>query len=184
MMKILTIFAVLLGLAACGTADRIAVQEPPVTETIPISLRSVEVRDVSLPAYAAADEVSQEEADGTIVASDMLWADTPERAVALQLSENLTRLTGARVASEPWPFEAFPEARLALRFSQMVARTDGQFRVAGQYFVANLEGGRERSGLFDLSVPYDASGGPAAIARARGQAILDLAKLIAREGLR
>ena len=139
---------------------------------------------MSLPSYAAADEISQEAEDGTIVASDVLWADAPERAVALQLSENLTRVSGARIASEPWPFEAYPQARLYVRFSQMGARTDGLFRVSGQYFVANLEGGREQSGLFDLNVPYDPKGGPAAIARARGRVILDLSKFIAREGLR
>lgn len=183
-MKILTLLPLLLVLAACSTASRIAVQAPAVTDNIPISFRTVEVRDVSLPAYAAADELSQQAEDGTIVESNVLWADTPERAVALQVSENLSRLTRARVASEPWPFEAYPQARLTVRFSEMIAGTNGVFRISGQYFVANLEDGPERSGLFDLTQPYDVGGGPSAIARARGQIILDLSKLIAREGLR
>jgi hypothetical protein len=44
--------------------------------------------------------------------------------------------------------------------------------------------GRERSGFFDLSVAFDPSAGPQAIAVARGQVILDLARFIARNGLR
>ena len=36
----------------------------------------------------------------------------------------------------------------------------------------------------DLSVPFDPAGGPSAIAAARGQAILDLALFVARNGLR
>ena len=178
-------FALLGLLAACSDADRFAVQSPAVTESVPIAFRSVEVRDVSLPTYAASDEIAQQSADGTVTSSsDVLWADEPERAVALELSRNLMRITGARIASEPWPFEAYPEARLELRFADMVAGTDGVFRVTGQFFVAVLDGRRERSGLFDLSVPFDASGGPNAIAQARGRIILDLSYFVAREGLR
>ena len=64
-----------------------------------------------------------------------------------------------------------------------MAGTDGVFRATGQYFVGVYQG-RERSGVFDLAVAYDPKGGPTAIAQARGQIILDLAKYLAREGLR
>lgn len=174
-----------LGLAACGSSERYAVAPPQVTETISISFAAVEVRDVSLPSYAAADEISIQNAEGTLVSSsDVLWADAPERAVALELSANLARLTGRRIASEPWPFEAFPDARLEVRFSDLLATETGQFRASGQYFVGVTDGRRERSGLFDLSVAFDPEGGPNAIARARGQLVLDLAIYIARNGLR
>lgn len=176
--------ALLLGLAACGTPDRFAVTAPAVTETTRIAFASVEVRDVSLPSYAAADEIAVQADDGTLTTSaNVLWADAPERAIALELSRNLSRLTKRRIASEPWPFEAFPDARLEVRFSDLVATTSGEFRTSGQFFVA-VEEGRERSGLFELSVAYDPAGGPSAIAQARGQLILDLAEFIAREGLR
>jgi uncharacterized protein len=172
-------------LAACGTPERYAVTPPVVTEKLPIAFASVEVRDVSLPSYAAADEIHQLAANGTLISSsDALWADEPARAVALELSQNLTRLTGRRIASEPWPFEAFPDARLEVRFGELVASETGNFRASGQYFVAVPDGRRERSGLFDLTVPFDPKGGPAALAAARGQIILDLARFIAREGLR
>lgn len=181
----------LLGLAmtlsACGgTPDLYSVQPPAVTETLRISFGSVQVNDVSLPSYAAANEIAIEDETGKLLTkTNTLWADTPERAVALELAGHLARMSGARVASEPWPLEEFPEARLDVRFERLIAGVDGQFRAAGQYFVAVREGGRrERAETFDLSVPYDPEGGPQAIARARGQLILDLAREIARTGLR
>ena len=118
-----------------------------------------------------------------MVTSKVLWADAPERAIGLELSRNLARLTKRRIASEPWPFEEDAAASLDVRFADLVAGTDGVFRATGQYFVGVYEG-RERSGQFELSVAYDPDGGPGAIARARGQIVLDLAKFIAREGLR
>ncbi|MCI2393264.1 ABC-type transport auxiliary lipoprotein family protein [Aliiroseovarius sediminis] len=180
------IIGVTLLLGACASQpDLYPVMAPTVAEKVRISFRAVEVRDISLPNYAAADEIAVQDANGKLVTkSDTLWADNPERAVGLELSRNLTRLTGARIASEPWPFESFPDARLELRFERLLAGADGQFRASGQYFVGVTDGGRERSGLFDLAVPFDPTGGPHAIASARGQVILDLAAYIARNGLR
>nr|WP_294614312.1 ABC-type transport auxiliary lipoprotein family protein [Roseovarius sp.] len=174
------------AIAGCGAApDRYSVAAPEVSETLRIAFRAVEVREVSLPSYAAADEIAIQDADGKLVTDGTaLWADSPERAIALDLARNLSKLTGARVASAPWPFEAFPDARLETRFESLVAGADGQFRASGQYFVGVSDGGRERAGLFDLAVPFDPAGGPQAIAKARGQVILDLATHIARNGLR
>jgi uncharacterized lipoprotein YmbA len=183
LMKPFAAAALLVLLTACGTPDRIVVQAPTISETVRIGFRSVEVKDVSLPSYAAADEIAQQAPDGSLITSKVLWADSPDRAIGLELSRNLARLTRARIASEPWPFEENAAAALDVRFSDLVAGTDGTFRAAGQYFVGVYEG-RERSGLFDLTVAYDPKGGPAAIARARGQIIFDLAKYIARKGLR
>ncbi len=178
-------FGVLAVLAACGAApDRYAVSQPTVTETVRIGFRAVEIREVSLPAYAAADEIAVQDADGRLLTeSGVLWADSPERAVGLELAGNLARLTGARIASAPWPFEALPDARLDVRFESLVANSDGRFRASGQFFVGVADGRRERSGFFDLAVPFDPEGGLSAIARARGQVILDLAIFIARNGL-
>lgn len=183
LMKPFAAAAALALLAACGAPDRIAVKPPAITETVGIGFRSVEVKDVSLPSYAAADEIAQQAPDGTLITSKVLWADAPERAIGLELSRNLARLSRKRVASEPWPFEEDAVATLDVRFAELVAGTDGVYRATGQYFVGVYQG-RERSGLFDLSVAYDPKGGPAAIAAARGQIILDLAKYLASEGLR
>ena len=173
-------------LAACAAApDRYPVVTPAVSQQQRIAFGAVELREVSLPAYAAADEIPLLDAEGKVVSDGgTLWADTPSRAVALEFSRNLAQITGARVASAPWPFEAFPDARLDLRFEDLLAGSDGQLRAKGQYFVAVTDGRRERSGLFDLSVAFDPDAGPQAIARARGQVILDLAIFVARNGLR
>ncbi|MGA9410978.1 MAG: ABC-type transport auxiliary lipoprotein family protein [Roseobacter sp.] len=173
-------------LAACGrSSDRYAVEPPQVTQTQRIAFGAVEVREVSLPAYAASDEISVQTADGRLVSDGgVLWADTPNRAVSLEISRNLAQITGARVASNPWPFEALPDARVDLRFERLVAGEDGQFRASGQYFVAVTDGRRERSGLFNLAVPFDPAAGPGAIAAARAQIILDLSSYLARNGLR
>ncbi len=179
------ICGLVLALTACGSSQSYAVRAPAVTQQVRIGFGAVEVRDVSLPTYAAADEIYTQDAEGTLLSSSkVLWADSPERAIALEMSENLAKLSGRRIASEPWPFEAYPDARLEVRFSELVASTGGQFRASGQYFVGVLSGGRERSGLFDLTVAFDPKGGPAAIAAARGQLILDLATYIARNGLK
>lgn len=176
-----------LALTACAAVpDRFAVI-PPEATALPrqaIAFRALELRDVSLPAYAAADEIAVQRADGTLSTQGTLWADSPPRAVALEVSRALAQVTGARVASDPWPFEALPDASLDLRFERFVAEEGGAFRASGQYFVAVLDGRRERSGFFDLSVPFDPALGLSGIARARGQIIADLAVFLAREGLR
>lgn len=183
--KTITALALSALLGACGSSDRFSAPTPAIEQSQRIAFRSIEVRDVSLPSYAAADEIHTQTPDGTMVSSKKtLWGDAPERAVALDMALALSKMTGARVASEPWPLEAYPQARLELRFAQLIAGTDGIFRTSGQYFVAVLDGGAERSGLFDLTLAYDPAGGPNAIAAARTQIIVDLARFIARDGLR
>lgn len=173
-------------LAACsGSPDRYSVEAPTVTSQQRIAFRSVEIRQVSLPSHAAAEEISLQEPGGKVVEEDgALWSDSPERAIGLELSRHLTRMTGARIAPDPWPFEAYPDARLEVRFAELVASKAGVMRGEGQYFVSATSGGRERTGLFELAVPFDAKGGPPAVAAARGRLIRDLAELLAREGLR
>ncbi|SLN18259.1 PqiC family protein [Pseudooctadecabacter jejudonensis] len=173
-------------LAGCGgTPDLYSVPTAAVTDRINIAYATVEVRDVSLPSYAADDVIAVEAPNGVLLTdADIRWADSPERAVGLELTRHLSQLSRARVASEPWPFEGFAEAILEVRFESFLARANGTFTAQGQYFVSTEREVRDRSGLFDLAVPYDPAGGPAAIAAARGQLVLDLAELIAKDGLR
>ncbi|MFK7870245.1 MAG: membrane integrity-associated transporter subunit PqiC [Roseobacter sp.] len=179
-------FLVLLAfvLGGCATnSDLFAVTPPVIEDRQRIAYTSLEIRDISLPAYAAADEIARLGPDGA-VGSDgsALWADTPDRAISLELVRLLTQITGARVASAPWPLETAPQARLEIRFEALLALPDGRYQARGQYFVSSLER-RERAGLFDLTVPYDLEAGPAALARARGQVIADLALLLTRDAL-
>ncbi|WP_299968759.1 ABC-type transport auxiliary lipoprotein family protein [uncultured Roseobacter sp.] len=177
---------VLASLLGCTAApDRYVVPTPAATDRQSIAFRTVEIREVSLPAYAASDEISLQDEGGRLATvGDGLWADTPERAVSLALARHLAELSGRTVASAPWPLESFPDARLDVRFETLTAEETGTFRARGQYFVAVGDGRRERAGLFDLAVPFDPAGGAGAIATARGQIILDLARDLAARALR
>ena len=179
--------ALLLGLAACGdSSQRYAVPQVAPGERIGIGFASLEVRDVELPTYAQSEEIYVEGADGALVSSaDLLWADDPSRASTLELARELASLTGVIVAPEPWPFDPYPAGRVEVRVEEFVASRLGAFRLSGQYFVAALdESGRDRARLFDISVPLDPEAGPAAIAAARAAAMTELARTIARDGLR
>lgn len=177
------------ALAGCaGDPERFAVPTtvtPTAAQRIGIAYRSVEVLEVSLPAYAALDEISVRGEGGALTAlSDTLWADAPSRSVTLELSRHLAQLTGARVAPEPWPFYDRAGARVDVRVEEMVAQGASSFTMTGQWFVAPELGGRDRSGLFTLSAPIAPESGTNGIAAARAQVVLDLAAEIARKGLR
>lgn len=173
----------LIMLAGCG-ADPVLQPVPPAPagERIGVSARSVEVLDVSLPLYAEAEPIAFEQPDGSLlVAEEVAWADDPRRAVTLELTRVLGAVTRVTVAPEPWPFESFPDARVDVRMEEFVAGVDGRFRIAGIWYAGS--GSRERSGRFAIAAPFDPAGGVRAIAAARGQAVRDLARVIAAQGL-
>ena len=174
-------------LAGCSSDAPVRYSAPPLSasDRQRIPYRAVEVRDVTLPRYASEEEIFTEVAGGGISSDPkMLWADDPARAITLQLTRNLGEITGAQVASEPWPFDAYPDVRVEVRAEEMLAGLDGVFRFSGQYFVAPLNGRAGRSGNFDLSAPIPPGGGVPALTATRAALVLDLARLIAREGLR
>lgn len=177
-----------LALAACSGPPplRYPVPDAAAPARIAVSFRSVAVAEVSLPTYAALEEIARAGPGGQVESDpDNLWADDPPRAITLALARGLSQATGATVAPEPWPFRSTPDAVLDVRVEEALAGADGRFRLEGQYFVApEAEDRSERARLFALSVPYDVAAGYPAIAAARGRAVSDLAALIAREGLR
>lgn len=169
-------------LAGCaGNPDQVLVTAPPSTLRISPLVGSLEVRDVSLPRYAADDAVAVLNADGTLSEmGDTVWADTPDRALTLQLAGALEAITGARVAAEPWPFGQSPAASLTVRIEQSLARPGIDYRMTGQYAIAPVDSGlSDRSGRFSISVPLPSETAPA-VAAAQGQAITELAETIAR----
>lgn len=173
------------GCSAFSTTLRYPVPVVQPAEKVSIRFRSVEVREVSLPEYAQLSEIGSQNPDGAIITDkSLLWADNPVRSVTLELARNLGLITGATVASEPWPFDDFPGARVEVRIEEMLTDRENRFRLTGQYFVATTGGGLNRSRLFQLAVPITGDGTPAEIAAARGKIISDLAVLIARDGLR
>ncbi|MEM8656368.1 MAG: ABC-type transport auxiliary lipoprotein family protein [Pseudomonadota bacterium] len=170
---------VLLG---CSTPDQFIASPKIVAQDRTASgFASIEVTEISLPAYAAREEIAATQ-DGVLVLSDTLWADDPTRSMTLSLARHLSELTGARVASEPWPFEGFAQARVEVRVEDLIV--DGPaLRLSGQYFVVDLDGlGRDHAHQFDLSTPLADTSAPA-VARARAQALLALATEIAKDGL-
>ncbi len=175
-------------LAGCSLFSQTLRYPVPVvqpTEKVSIRFRSVEVRDVSLPEYAELSEIGSQAPDGAIVTDkSLLWADNPVRSVTLELARNLGLITGATVASEPWPFDDFADARVEVRIEEMLRDRENRFLLTGQYFVATSGGGLNRARLFQLAVPVAGESAPADVAAARGRIIADLALLIARDGLR
>lgn len=172
----------LLLFAACSQnpAQVLVTPATPEVRLRPI-VSSVEVRDISLPLYAAADAPVVLAEDGTLVQiRNTVWADTPERALTLQLAGDLGTITGARVAAEPWPFAAPPAAQVSVRVERFLGAPGGTFRMTGQYAIAPVDSGlSDRSGRFDIAVPMtgDSAG---ALASAQGRAISQLAETIAR----
>ncbi|MEM8774984.1 MAG: ABC-type transport auxiliary lipoprotein family protein [Pseudomonadota bacterium] len=174
-----------LTLVSCGGADPLLVSIPDTAapDGVRISYASVELRDVSLPSYASGQDIYIRTGDGTLARqAPVLWADDPEREIALQLSRDLSRITGAQVAAAPWPLSDFPQAQVEVRVADFVAEA-GVFRIRGQYFVAS-DIGAERSELFDLTHPIPPESGARGLAIARAGAVAQLAQMIATRGLR
>ena len=182
MTKFFYIGLMALAVTGCFRSETlIAAPEVKVTERVSTSYRSIEVLEVSLPDYATGDEIALEN-DGSLSVSRAIWADDPTRAVTLGLSRNLTEITGARVAPEPWPFDRSASARVDERVEQLLV-SGGQMRMSGQYFVTDLDGrGRDHAHLFYLSLPIEGVN-PQTTAAGRANLIASLARTIARDGL-
>ena len=176
-------FALTALLAACAVPmDRITMTTQPSSLELRPLVGSAMVRTVSLPSYAAAEEVAREASPGLIATSgDVLWADEPERAVTLFLTQSLSDILNTDVGPEPWPFVGLPDVSIDVRVSQMLAGADGNFRLAGQVFV----GGdginfRNSADSFDIRLPMtDQSLG--SISAAQSAALVQLSELIARK---
>jgi uncharacterized lipoprotein YmbA len=174
-----------MSIAACTTSDvRFASTPDEPSARIASRYASLEVVKVTLPVYAATEEIFVENEDGAISALGPLWADDPARAMTLQLARDLAAITGARVAPEPWPFRDIADARVDVRVEEMLAMAAGTYRISGQFFIAPDTAGPDRSGLFSVSVPLPAEATPSQIAAARGTATSSLAEEIVRRGLR
>lgn len=179
--------AACLSVAACaGPATQVAV--PPVAGDLRVRpvVGSLELRDLSLPRYAAADDVVRRAPDGGIgVLPGAVWADTPERALTLRLADALARITGARVATEPWPFAEPPAASVTVRVTDALGQpgvdaAPGQFVLRGSYAIAPVASDlSDRDGRFDIAVPLAADTAPA-LAAAQSAALGQLADRLAR----
>ncbi|MCL7466460.1 PqiC family protein [Phaeovulum sp. NW3] len=178
-------FLCLIALAGCSNPEKTGrhlIDPPAASQRLPDRLGLTELREVSLPQYAAGQEITWQTEDGALRSTpENIWADDPARAMTLALSRQITALSGATVIAEPWPLAEGPSRRLEVRVEQILAQADGNLRLSGVYFVspAGLSGGRDIVRRFDLTVPV-AGEGPGAIARAQSRAVALLAEQIAQ----
>lgn len=164
-------------LVACGDNSARYLVDAPAAETArSVRVRSIEVRDVVLPAYAAAIEIPQQDETGALHnVPDTLWADEPVRGITAVLARSLDIGSSATVAAEPWPLDTPADVQLVVRVERMIAGADGVFVLSGQYAIAAPDGAvRERLERFDIRIPLAAPDAPA-IAKATGQGIAALA---------
>ncbi|MCB2116481.1 MAG: membrane integrity-associated transporter subunit PqiC [Rhodobacteraceae bacterium] len=182
MVRLINSLCLALVLAACGdNSARYLIDTPAPAARIPVRVSTIEVLDAKLPAYASALEVPVQSEGGALQnLGGAIWGDDPVRAVTVALSRSLEETTTAKVAAEPWPLSTPAQAVLDLRVERMLARTDGQFELSGQYAIASPDGAvRERLERFDILVPLPSSDA-AGISTAAGRAIAKLGEQIAR----
>ncbi len=184
-MTIAKVFGVALALVLAGCSGPPLAQyliDPPASSLrLQPLVASVEIRDVSLPRYAAADEISLRGPDGAVRAiRGSAWADVPQRTVTRTLASNIGTILDNRVAAEPWPFAEPPAVEVTVLVDRMLAGADGIFRLTGQYAVAPRDAAiSDRSGRFDIAKPIQADS-LNAIAAANGAALVELSEIIAR----
>ncbi|UWQ59378.1 PqiC family protein [Leisingera caerulea] len=183
MIKSLTLMAPLALLAACGPSNeaRYLISAAPGEKVANLRSRTIEVRLVSLPSYAAASEIVAEGEGGALFAlGGAQWADDPARGMTAALARGLNERTGASAAMEPWPLNTGPDVRLDVRVDQAYARADGVFELTGQFAVSSPEGTvREFVRPFDIQAPASGTG-PSAAADALSRALAELARQVSQ----
>ncbi|KJZ20445.1 PqiC family protein [Loktanella sp. S4079] len=181
MLRPLTLLAFAAMTACSAPADRLALTAAPSTLELQPLVRSAMVRTVSLPTYAAAEELAVQSPSGLISSNqNVLWADDPQRAITLAIADTLGDILNTDVGPDPWPFIGLPDVAVDVRVTQMLAGSDGIFRLSGQYFV----GGEgidfpNSANRFAISQPM-ADQELSSIANAQAAALLTLSEDIAR----
>ena len=183
MLRPILAFSALALMAACGsTVTRLNMPAVAPTASVRSNVGSVMIRTVSLPTYAATEEMALETAPGVITSDgDILAADDPSRSVTLALTQGIGAILDVNVGPDPWPFAGLPDVAVDVRVSDMLgSAVTGQFRLAGQYYV----GGDgidypDQTRSFAFSVPMVTPDIPGAVT-AQGVAVAQLAEDIAR----
>ena len=198
MLRAILILALTTGVVGCSDASRRhEIEAAPSAVKVRSRVSSILIRTVSLPTYAAAEEIAFQDPSGAIkIVKSELWADAPERATTLVISRQLNLMTSATVAPQPWPLEEGPLAIVEIRVEQLLATNRETLQFSGQYFI----GGREieqdlgedeapkpprrtigsRSRLFDIEVPLQSTD-IRTLAKAHSEALRLLAEKIARD---
>lgn len=193
--------ACMLGLlAACTSTPQYLVETRTSDLNVRAAVRTVLVRTVSLPTYAADQKIAVQDDTGSIQAEDFgLWADEPERATTLSITRHLNAMTSAKVAPDPWPLPEPPQGVVDIRIETFIATNRNTFRASGQYFMgseipdpvddpddldkppkvlpAPLP---DKARLFNIEIPLPTKT-PADIAAAQAAALLALSEKVARD---
>ncbi len=181
-MKIAFAWVALVFVLGCSSVipPRIDMVAPTSALKLNAIVQSAMVRTVSLPTYAAAEEVAFETSSGLISQNNnLLWADDPARAVTLTIARQLDNILTADVSPEPWPFVNLPDVAIDVRVSRMIAGRNGNFSLEGQYYVGGDGIDFPNSTTsFAIQVPLTSSQS-AEIAQAQAKAILRLSEKIA-----
>jgi len=171
--------AMVLPLTACGIggdAGRYLIDAPAAagSETR-VSVRTLELRDVSLPSHASGSEILMRDEGGALrPLGDAIWADDPERAVTGTLAQLIDARSTATVSAEPWPLIDGPSARLDVRIDRMLASASGVFEITGQAAVSAVDGQpRERVERFAVAAPITEMSA-AGVTDAQGRALVAL----------
>lgn len=169
-------FAVPLAACSGGDGARYLIDAPAATSSATrVSVRTVELRNVSLPSHASGSEILVRDETGALrPLGDAVWADDPERAVTGTLAQLLDDRSSATVSAEPWPLFNGPSARLEVRIDKMLANVTGVFEITGQAAVSAVDGRpRERVERFAISAPLTEISA-AGVTDAQGRALVAL----------
>ncbi|PUB19017.1 PqiC family protein [Yoonia sediminilitoris] len=181
MIKRISLLAALAFAACTPEPDRLALAQLDSALELRPLVSSAMVRTVSLPTYAAAEEIAVETGAGLIASNtEVLWADDPQRAMTIAVARNLGDILGIDAGPEPWPFLGLPDVSIDVRVERVLAYADGTFRLSGQFYVGG-DGSdfRNQSRAFAISKPMPDLSLPS-IATAQAEAVLTLSEEIAK----
>lgn len=176
-------FLPLAVLTGCLTAEAPRFAVEPVVSTLrtSTSARTISIAEVSLPAYAKEQRIIIQNANGALVPlPDADWADEQERAMTYALVRNLSEISNAQVAADPWPLGGIPEAEVKVRVETMLFDRNGVMTLSGQFTVRRDEL-ESRNTIEPFRIQTSArSIAPDDIVQAHGAAWTKLAELIAK----
>ena len=181
-MRILFLLMPLLLLSGCtGTNhDRFLIEPVASVTTVKTGARTISITTVNLPTYAKESGIFIQNAAGAIVAITKAdWADDTERAMRLFLVRSLADISGAQVASDPWPLGGVPEAEVRIDVEQMLVDSSNTMRLSGQFSIRR-DRAESRSRIRQFNITSKAKSNRAAdVVAAHGEAWQELAKVLA-----
>ncbi len=181
-MRILFLLMPILLLSGCTGAnhDRFLIEPVAAATTVKTDARTISITTVNLPTYAKESGIFVQNGAGAIVAIPKAdWADDTERAMRLFLVRSLADISGAQVASDPWPLSGVPEAEIRIDVEQMLVDSSNTMRLSGQFSIRR-DRAESRSRIRQFNIATKARSSSAAdVVAAHGEAWQELAKVLA-----